>query len=413
MGNLQLNTVVTVIGGGLTAVIGLLYWVAAARMFPPDQVGLASAYITSALMVSIAAYLSVGPVFDRFLPTAGSHAITFIARGAALVAVFAAGGALLIGLFAIDADFFHGSYWIFSYVGFTVLLALMALQDHVATGLGLARWGAIKNAMHAVLKLLLLAVLAVSSNSAMAIVAAWAVPAILVTLYLAFLLYRRARSSAGADPAGHTSFNVLFKYAGSAYIIAVITAALPFALPLIVAVILGAETNAYFTLAWSIVVAVMVALMTMSGPFVVEVIANPQHSIVLKKRFLELMLLIALASSVFLMIGGPVVLNFAGEHYQEYGTPILYVSALLVPFYALEVVYTALCRIQARLRMPLLLHLGLACSVLLSSFLLLPDFGAVVIPVTYLVYYSVAALIIIVPTAVKLKQIHELVPSRS
>ncbi|PRC52497.1 AMP-dependent synthetase, partial [Mycobacterium sp. ITM-2017-0098] len=50
--NLRVNTVALIASTAATGVLGLMFWAVAARLFPAHEIGLASALITSAVLLS-------------------------------------------------------------------------------------------------------------------------------------------------------------------------------------------------------------------------------------------------------------------------------------------------------------------------------------------------------------------------
>ena len=81
-----------VVSGLGTAVLGLVYWVLAGRMYPASEVGAAAAVITTATMLSAFGNLGIGAYLERFLPIAGERSLTLPSRG---LLIGASCGALL------------------------------------------------------------------------------------------------------------------------------------------------------------------------------------------------------------------------------------------------------------------------------------------------------------------------------
>src|SRR5688500_4226580 len=77
-----------VLSSGLSSVIGLLYWVVAARLFTPDVVGVTNALISTMTLLGLAAQLNLGNALLRLVPVAERSArrlvLTCYAVGTAL-----------------------------------------------------------------------------------------------------------------------------------------------------------------------------------------------------------------------------------------------------------------------------------------------------------------------------------------
>ena len=150
--NLRLNSLAVVASNVGTGLLGLAFWAVAAKLFSPSQVGVASAMIASAIMLSTLSNLSLGAMYERFLPVAGHRAGSLLVRGYLLVACAALVLALGVVLFGPGA-LFPTQWEKLFYPPFVVVLAVFALQDNTVAGMGVARWGAAKNGFHAVAKL--------------------------------------------------------------------------------------------------------------------------------------------------------------------------------------------------------------------------------------------------------------------
>ena len=59
-----------VLSSGLTSVIGLLYWVVAARLFRPEVVGVNNTLISTMTLIAVGAQLNLGNALLRFVPIA-------------------------------------------------------------------------------------------------------------------------------------------------------------------------------------------------------------------------------------------------------------------------------------------------------------------------------------------------------
>src|SRR5687767_15837207 len=79
-----------VASSGLSSAVGLLYWVLAAQMFPPDVVGVNAVAVSSLMLVGGIAHLNMSHALLRFVPVAGTAARKLVVLGF-MVAVSVAG----------------------------------------------------------------------------------------------------------------------------------------------------------------------------------------------------------------------------------------------------------------------------------------------------------------------------------
>src|SRR5947209_17903044 len=105
---LQVDSVILVNAGSLvgttavTSMLGFVYWWLAARQFPPEAVGFASAAISAMMLLGTVCILGLGTLLIRELPRRLGREVSLIS--AALIVVCALGGCIGI-LFAVIAPY--------------------------------------------------------------------------------------------------------------------------------------------------------------------------------------------------------------------------------------------------------------------------------------------------------------------
>jgi O-antigen/teichoic acid export membrane protein len=88
------NSLYLILSSGIQAMLGFAFWVIAARLFSPADVGTSSSLISATAVLAFAALLGLNSTFVRFLPTA-SDRNALITAGLFLVSVCGAGMGLL------------------------------------------------------------------------------------------------------------------------------------------------------------------------------------------------------------------------------------------------------------------------------------------------------------------------------
>src|SRR5215467_12452820 len=87
------NGYALVINVGATSVLGLLYWILAARLYPPGEVGVGNAAISlMQLLAGIGGQLTFAAALARFIPRAGGQSrrlafLSYLLAGTARIAV--------------------------------------------------------------------------------------------------------------------------------------------------------------------------------------------------------------------------------------------------------------------------------------------------------------------------------------
>ena len=152
------NGYALVFNSGTSAVLGMGFWVLAARQFSVEEVGVSSALVASLALLSTIAQLNLSNVLARFLPTAGrrtgrvfagcclASAVTAVVVGV----VFLAGARWWAPSLPLNTQDLLFDVW---FVVALVLWCLFVLQDGALSGLRQSDWVLAKNTAHGVLKL--------------------------------------------------------------------------------------------------------------------------------------------------------------------------------------------------------------------------------------------------------------------
>ncbi|WP_200936645.1 lipopolysaccharide biosynthesis protein [Rhodococcus sp. Leaf278] len=395
--NLALNSLALMLSTAITGALGLLFWAAAGRLYPVAEVGSASAVITSAVMLSTLSNLSLGSMYERFLPISGRLAKSFIVRGYITVTAFAfvlGGGFLLVA--PVD-EMFTNTAEIVTFPFFVAVLAVFALQDQTSSGLGVARWAAAKNIFHAVVKFVMLLALFATERST-SIISAWAVPAIVASIFVLRAIMKNVRTEQRyAGKPDLPPQREMWAYFGSAYGITALGSLAPLLVPMIVVATLGAEQNAYFSLTWSIVSALYILISVLIGPYVAEVAAHPQQFHRLTKRFMTLVCIVAVGGSIFLAFIAPFGLGLIGQGYRDQGTIIVQLAALTIPLSVVGSLYDGLARVRRRMRLAVIVQVVATSIIIGGSIGLSSSMGIAAVGWAYLAAEAFGALVLIVP----------------
>lgn len=401
----EINSFALAFSVGVTGLLGIAYWALAARLMPDTEVGKASAIISTMTTLGTLANLSIGPMFERFLAVSGGHLrrVIWQAHGVtALLSLLLGAGFVLLGpserLFAAGWQ-----TWVFPL--FVMATAAFALQDSLLVGLLVARYVAVKNILQAVGKIIVL-VLVGGAYGGFSITLGWAAITAVVAAGIFAAVVRRwvpefARTVRDNLPPSRD----LWAYFGSQYSITVIGNLPGLLVPLIVLQLLGEAATAYFNLAWVLVVAFFTLIATVSGPFVAEVAAAPEKTIGLLRRFALILSLLCVGAGVVLGFVAPWLLQLLGKAYGSAGGALLEVMAWVMPLMAVTAFYTALARIERRLRLLVVLQCVTAVVQVIATYLLVPHFGLVGVGYANLGIQLLSCLIMIGPMLASLRRV--------
>jgi len=396
--HLERNALYLMAGTVLTAGVGMVFWVAAARYYPTAEVGRASAVISTATFLGNLSHLNLGNVYARFLPAAGRRTRHLVTRGLLMtggIGLLVGAGFVLLWqgdvLFASDAEaaFFPLA---------VAVLTVFTVQDFVLLGLRSASWIPIENLAFSIGKLVLLIALAFVVPEG-GLVIAWVVPAAVAVAVVQVLIHRRLlpkrMDGVGADRL--PPVRGLVGYASAEFATGVMAHVIPMILPLIILHELGAEENAYFAIPWVINSALNMLTWNIATSFVVEASTDEEQTQALTRRSLRLGLLVGGSGALGLLVFAPLILHVFGGEYASEGVELLRIMALAEPFCIITTVYSGVLRVRRQAGRVVVVQGFIAASIVTLTVLLIPTMGINGAGVAYLLAEGTAGLVLLIP----------------
>lgn len=382
---LELDSYALVAANVVNGLLGLVFWAAAAHLYPTEAVGRAGAAINTAVLLSTMANLSFGPMLERFLPMAGGQA-----RRRAVQAFAITGGCALVvgGVFAVTPSGAAVlgdpvSRWTFPL--FVVILGASGLADSLLIAVHAGRYAAVKNVLHAVAKLVaIVGLAAVMTPTAGVLVWSWALPAAVAVAVVQVVVLGLGKGIGAQRDSTLPPWREVWSYFGASYGIVVLASAIPLALPLVVVSTRGATDNAYFVIVWSLVNAVVMALTIIGGPLIAGAAADESAIPQLLRRFLRVFAVVVPLGFLAMVVGGPIALALVGDEYLEHGLVLVLMAGPLVLLMAGPLLFTIVSRVHRTMAPAVVLHVLEAVLVIGSALLLTGPYGFVGLGVGYL-----------------------------
>lgn len=352
-GRLMRNAYTLMLNTGLSSVLGMAYWMVAARIFSSDDVGVGAAVVTAMVTLAGVSQLNLTVALPRVLPAARAQARQLVRQAAALTLAV---GAAIGTLFALGAPLVSDSFSVLRgplavvFIGGVALWGLFSLQDGVFIATRDTRWVPIKNVAFGVAKLVAVAVLAgVGTESG--ILLSWALP-MAALVAVSWVVQQRVTipgfvNAAPSAPTVRWSRTWL-RFLSLDYAASLLRLADATFLPLFVVARLGESANAHFFAAFSLAVAVDQASMHVATSLTVEGAHAEDDVVPLTRRALRrtLTLLVPLVV-VFLVAAEPILLVF-GREYADEGAGVLRMVALAMLPRVVIAIYGALLRVRYR-----------------------------------------------------------------
>ncbi|MEU8533355.1 lipopolysaccharide biosynthesis protein [Streptomyces parvulus] len=347
------NAYFLMLSTGVSAVLGLGFWLVAARYYSEEAVGQGSAAIAAMrLLASITATTMIGAVV-RFVPRAGRATGTLVWRAYAASSVVVAVAAVV---FLLTLDLWGPSYAPLGTAATGVLFvlacvawALLTLQDGVLTGLRRAEWVPAGNAVFSVGKLILLALFA-TSLPVLGIFVSWAVAIAFSTLPLGWLIFRRliprqAEADRDVEP---PKAREMGRFLAGDSLGALFSLAMINLLPVMVAVNFSAAQNGYFYVAYTVGGTMEFMAINMASSLTAHASHDPRRLADGIRGALRRMTVLLVPVVLFLVVFAPQILAPFDEDYAEHGSTVLRLLAVgALPRIVVEL-YIGVLRVQGR-----------------------------------------------------------------
>ncbi len=341
----------------VTSALGMVFWVAAARLYPTAEVGRDTVLISVMIELSTVCQLNMGNGIVRFMPGFGRHS----AQALAAVYVLTATIALIVGaVFVLTApDVSRQLSYIkdettlaLGFVAALVLWGLFALQDATLTATRQAPSIPVKNGVFGVLKLAALPLL-LAAGAVHGVFLAWALPMALLLVPVNLLVFRRAIPGHLANGIRESSIARLgqrriVRFLAQDYLASIFTQATLTVLPLLVIAILGARQSAYFAMPFTIVLAFDTFAYGACSSLVVEATLEYESLRTLTVVFARRVLALLMPAAVLLALAAPLVMLPFGRAYAEHGATALRLLLCGSVFRTVIALFSAVSRAQGR-----------------------------------------------------------------
>lgn len=382
-----------------TSLLGFFFWMVVARFYTQAEVGFSSAVLSAISLLTLLSLAGLDVTLVRFLPHADKpqRLINTCFTWSGLISL------LIAGIFIAGLDLwspaisFIGKNAIFAaaFIAFTLLWTLSSLMDHTFVAVRRAEFTLFKNIIFSLLKIPL-PILFVLFFHTFGIVASWGIATGIALVVSLFLFLPKVYSQYRPVPTLNLSpIKNMGQYSSGNYLAALLSTAPVFLLPLMVVNIIGAESNAYFYVAWMIAgtifaipTAISSSLFAEGSHFEDRLRENVIRSI--KFNFLFLV-----PAVILLMLVGKWLLLAFGQSYSTNGWQLLQILAISSLPLSINLIYASTLRVTNRIKELIIFRGLIAIIVLLASYLIMPTSGIIGIGYAWLGAQGVVAIYVI------------------
>jgi O-antigen/teichoic acid export membrane protein len=404
------NGYALIVNVGITSVFGLAYWILAAHLYTPADVGIGVAAISlMQFLVGVGGQVTFQTGLTRFIPHAGRDSTRFallsygLAGGAgAMVSLAYIGG---LHIHALGLPVVLGRSWILSVaLGASVTVwCVFALQDAVLTGIRQAVWIPLENGLYGIGKIVLLIALA-RITGRYGIFVSWTVPALIALLPVNLLIFGRLlprHIATRADQPTTVTFRTMSRFMGGDYVGTLFFMATETLLPVLILARLGKPSAAYFGVVWVIIVALDLITINLGIALMVEGVIDRAALRSAAATVVRRLALIIVPAVVVLLLFAPQILSIYGHEYAMHGAGLLRLLSLAVLARAVTSLYFALSRVERRVSRIALAQGALFASIAGLSWWLMGHLGINGVGVGYLIS-QVAVAAVLFPLILKM-----------
>ncbi|SHN47571.1 lipopolysaccharide biosynthesis protein [Cryptosporangium aurantiacum] len=378
----------------LASALNMLFWVAAARLYPTEAVGHGNATVSAIALVSGIAQLNLQSVFVRFLPQAGRRTTAFLASGYAGILIASVLFGSLYLLLGLGSGFGLGAWDPLGFVLAVAVYALFYVQDGVLTTFQRAGSVVTKHVATSGAKLVLLVAL-VATGSRLGIAAAWCIPAAIAVVVVTFVIFARLAPSRSDGESRLPGAGQLGNFVAAEYVNNLVGNVVTLIPPVLVLHLSGSIANAYFAVPWLIVITLQTLVWNIMMSFIAQVGRDPDGLAHHLRRTVGLVAVVAAAGTVGLVALGPTLLLVQGGAFADGGGSLLRIAALSFPFTAVVIVYSGLAMLANRLWPAVLVQAVTAGVFLAGTVALLPGLGLPGVGVAYVGAQALGAVVLL------------------
>ncbi len=381
------------------SLLGFVFWIMAARLSSPKDVGLATAGIAAMGLLATISHLGLGTGLIKFLPRSGKDANLMINTAFSIAASISIVAALIfiagLGLWSPALLFIRQDpSYLTAFVFFTAAFSIWMLVGQTFVAERRVGFTLAISLIFNLLKLLLLVLLATSLH-AIGIIASWGIPLVIAFLVSVFLFLPHVR--AGYRPRfaiGREITRKIMPFSFINHLSGLLWGVPVLVLPVIVVNLLGAESNAYFYMAWT----AGSALNMIPGSIAASLFAEGSHEEARLgsniRRSLRMVFLLLVPAIILVVAFADKLHLLFGNSHSENAADLLRIVALAALPLAVNSIYLAVKRVEGKLRTIIGLSAFVAVATIGLSYPLLRLMGINGVGIAWLAVQEVVALAI-------------------
>lgn len=372
-----------------SAGIGFFFWILAAKLYPPEDVGIATALISSMTLLVLLSRFGLDFSIIRFFPENDKSKI--FSMSAIITTFFAV---LFGAIFILGIDIFSPALHLLKSSSNALLFIIFLTASSVAALTGTS-FIAIRKAGFQFLQSLLVGsriifLIPLIFLGAIGIFGAVGISFILaISVSLTLLIKSEIKPRFEVD---RSFLNKAFHFSAGNYLAGLFIVAPHSILPLMVLNIIGAEETAHYYIAF----AIASLLFIIPDAIVTSLFVEGSHGEALKKNTLKSLLAIfslLIPAVIILYFSGGFLLGLIGKGYVE-GFDLLRIIALSSFFVATCQIYFSIKRVQKDVKGLIFLSALIFALLIGLSYLFMLEFGIIGVGYAWMFSYGLGSLVV-------------------
>ena len=381
------NSLFIILASVLGGAFGFIFWVLAARIYPKEDVGTATALISSLSLVILLSRFGLNQSLIRFFPEKDKGKV--FGTSVIITTLFAVSFGVI---FIVGVDIWSPELHIVKTYAFPYLLFLAANSIALLIGNSFV---ALRKAEYYFLQSLfmgsrILFLVPLVFVGTLGIFGSVGVSFIVTLIFSLFLLVKSGIKPAGMD---RGFLRDAFHFSAGNYVAALLMRSPGYILPVMVLNMLGAEETAHYYLAFAITSLLFMIPHAVSTSLFVE----GSHGEALKKTALKstfAVFLILTPAVIVLYFFGELVLELIGKDYAVGALDVLRTMALSSFFVGVCEIHSSIKRIQKDMKSLILLGALIFALLLGLSYAFIPKLGLLGIGYAWMISYGLGGLLV-------------------
>jgi O-antigen/teichoic acid export membrane protein len=373
------------------AALGMAFWVAAARLYPADVVGLGAGGISALQLAGTVGWVGLQYTLMRYVPVSGDRTARFVGVVYAVGCTAALLAAVVTVVLAVplEVPFLAADpASIALFCAGVVVWVVFSLQDAALVGIRRPLYVPAENAAYGALKLALLVALAGLVHP-WTLLGVWVGTALVMTVVVNHVMFRSLLRT-GDRPLALPPRRTVVRFSAGHSAVALASWVPELLVPLLVLRYLGDADNAYYYAAWTIAFSVKLLLTGMASALTVEAAYADHPFRALARSAGRLAAVVLLPAVGALVLGADLVLLLFGTDYAT-AAPVLRFLALSILPSAVVALVVALDMARERFGTALFVTATGTSLALVADVVLLPAMGITGAGVGWLIGQCVAA----------------------